>query len=420
MRRLSLVLVCLALGCSDTTSPGDLGDELDFSPPDLTGDPGVELAQFAMDWAAAQCAHLMACGRLDAADLPKCLEEQALPPPDWDEPAAIAAGHLSLYEGSCIDAIRTARCDGEEEGKVAAACANVAVGHLSPGAPCTSDLECDAGFCRRLIDGGGLAGEGCPGTCVARGGATAPCDDDTMCDPALFCDLGTSSCTARATAGMACSGDVSCVAGLYCAGSVFDVDGNGTCTAPTGSAAMGAACDPEQSRSTDTPACASGLYCQVITDAGGSPTGAKCAARAAKDAACDPGSALLPDVDNPCADGNSCFASGAAAPACHPFGRDDAACTVDDDCASPRYCDVNTNTCKPKVATGSACDPMFQHCLAGSAAGLMTCFGADADSGLGGTCRAPIGFGGSCATGEDPLCATGSCGSDGHCAPVCQ
>jgi hypothetical protein len=433
------VLVCfglLVIGCGPgDTSGADLSSNV---PPDLsmtlvdlaaadlslTGSDGPatgmgSFAQLSADWAAAVCANLMACGRLVAADLASCLEEQALAPPAWDADGELAAGHVSLDETACLAALRTARCDGEEAGKSAAACAGLWVPHVDAGGACVDDRECVSGFCATHPDGGSVT-VGCRGVCAGFGATGVPCDSDAQCDPTAFCDLGTSKCVPRPKANTACATNTPCAPGLYCAGALTDPNGTGNCTAPTTPGALGAACDPGESMTTSTPTCTTGLFCQVTVDAGGNPNGGKCAAHIATDGACDPSSVLIASADNPCVDGDSCFAIGVASAACHALSGSGEPCSVESDCRSPFHCDPLVSRCVPKLATGAACDPTAQICLAGSAAGLPTCVtDVDPDAGGATLCEAPLGWGAACAPGEDARCTTGACVS-GHCGVVCN
>lgn len=87
--------------------------------------------------------------------------------------------------------------------------------------PCDAQLVCP----RTSTGAGAVCGE------AMRGLAGAPCSDDRMCVPGLYCDPASSRCAARLAEGSACSATFACADGLWCRG--YDPAGvPGKCEAP--------------------------------------------------------------------------------------------------------------------------------------------------------------------------------------------
>jgi hypothetical protein len=203
----------------------------------------------------------------------------------------------------------------------------------------------------------------------------------------------------------------------------------------------GGACDPVQGLFTTTPACASGMYCQLqytktatgctsdadcssilfayCDTASGfcqSPSGGKCEPRTAAGNDCDPNrDGFSSFVNNQCADGSMCMKVGVQTKAtCQSQGSVGADCTTDETCKIGLYC--KTGKCTAWFADGQGCDTN-NHCA--SATQQSVCIADNADAGAATTCQATKNFGASCTPGfEDPLCEPSDLPGSTYCAPT--
>jgi hypothetical protein len=247
---------------------------------------------------------------------------------------------------TCVAAIEARQCEASLRaffphgltGRAVGDCANVIVGLLDPGSPCTMDVVCAGlGVCVQ-----GRCAPACA-DCPPRKDAGEACasDDDCAsarcasaaytCGPKLdageacsrssdcvdgYCDL-TFTCAPKLGAGAPCPYAAACKTGLIC-----DLSDGGVCTTPR---ALGAACD-------DSSQCASGycdsfsLVCGAKHDLGGlCVTPADCASGA-------------------CGLGYKCVAGALGAP-----------CKSDEWCSPTHFCDWATGTCAEKLANGMDC-----------------------------------------------------------------
>jgi hypothetical protein len=426
----------------DDLSVGDMGP-VDMSSDDLMKD--VTWTQFAQDYANTVCAHYMACGQLDAAQMAACVEHQMIKRA-WDEDTEIAKGRITLNELQCLDAIKNSRCDGEDYGfwSLAKCTTLLEVPHQLNGATCLANAECVSHYCKRPGSDAatGPQPEGCTGTCAPLTPAGSACVTDEECGPNANCDATTKKCVAWTGVGTNCSDPTSpgCQVELVCA--TFPLAGPNLCAAPAMQMNAGGTCDPQQVM-TATPPCAPGLFCQFDNE--DAPTTATCQAHIKKTMACPLNVNNYISyyfLNSPCEDGTICYsttgtvsANGDIAGAtCQPFGGNGDPCfsfvpsTTFNTCKQGFYCDATganaVGHCKPWVADGSACSSGGQ-CVSGAG-----CIADNADAGTFTTCQPAKGFKEVCDPGfEDPLCAlatpagnycapTGS--GSGVCAPKCQ
>ena len=182
---LSLLAAC-AVGCGDhgVPSPDDLAVSDDLSvPTDLSGvvlDDAkhiVTFTMFAKDYADTICAHAMACGQLDPAQLSACVERNLLHT-GWDQDVEIMKGRMQINELQCLDAIKASHCDFSDVGTWSSKCqAFLYNANQADGMPCVSGSECKSGYCQHGGSDAGMPEQptGCPGVCAAPKPTGAPC-----------------------------------------------------------------------------------------------------------------------------------------------------------------------------------------------------------------------------------------------------
>jgi len=450
---LSILAVALG-GCGDHGLPSDdlsvgedMSAELDMGIPD-DAKRIVTFTMFAQDFAQALCAHYMACGQLDAAQLNACIENN-LRHTGWDQDVEVMKGRLEINELQCLMAVQTSRCDNSDINAWATRCGQFLYsGHVATGGACIADVECESGYCQH---GGSDAGieqvTGCPGTCAAPKPAGAPCRIDTDCQSDAICDRGgTNQCVTLAPVNQPCTNffvgtgsGPSCKTGLNCA--TFPSGGGApTCVVPVMQMTVGQPCDPFQGATTPTPACAPGMYCKLqysttTTACTGttpgecgfgycdttahvchSASGATCAMKLAAAAACDfnnDGPSAF--INSQCADGTFCAKFGAqTSPTCQPFGGANADCGVSTDCKVGFYCDT-TQKCTAWKADGQPCADTSQ---CASETQQTVCIADNADAGTATTCQVTKNVGAACNPGfEDSLCEPSDLPGSTACVP---
>jgi hypothetical protein len=439
----------MAVG-DDLASGADM--ELDMS---ISNDSGtyVTFTMFAQDFAKALCAHAVACGQLDAAQMSACLERNLLHT-GWNQDVEILKGHMEINELQCLDALNKSRCDSSDSGQWETRCnAFLYKAHQVLGASCLANAECVSGFCQH---GGSDAGvtempAGCPGVCATPKTDGEACRVDTDCATNSICDTTSHQCTKTAALNEDCSVNF-CAFGLMCP--TFPAAQPPTCVTPTTQTALHGACDPFQGALTPAAACAGAMYCQVkytanatvcandgdcgavygaFCDLGSGkcqdPSGGTCETKLASAAVCDPhNEGVYGFVDSQCADGTLCYQAGAqASPTCQPLGSADADCKGDNTCKIGLYC--NAGKCTPWLTDGQACDVNTNAQYCPSQTLQAVCLADDGTSAT--ICHATQSFGGACTPGvDDPLCepsdVTGSTAciatggtTTGTCAPKC-
>lgn len=457
--RSTFLLSALALavgGCGDHGLPPpedmsmaveDMSAELDMGIPN-DAKKTVTFTTFAQDFAQALCAHYMACGQLDAAQLNACIENQ-LRHTGWDQDVEIMKNRVEINELQCLDAVNHSRCDNSDINAWSTRCLQfLYTGHQANGAACIADVECTSGYCQHAGSDAGIAEQvtGCPGVCAAPKATGAPCRLATDCASDSFCDtVTTNQCQKLAALNEQCTNNFlgigsgpACQVGLNCPS--FPPTMPPTCSVPSTKTAVGDDCDPFQGVSTPTPACASGMYCQfqytattTACTAGGSecnPTswcntttgfcqdlsGGKCATKLAAGADCDPNNDSFSSfVNDQCADGTVCAQIGTATKyTCTALGGANADCVDDTNCKFALYC--SGGKCTPWISDGQACDPNAPFCM--SETQQNVCIADNADAGGATTCQVTKNIGGACNPGfEDSLCEPSDLPGSSTCVP---
>src|SRR5262249_22857095 len=87
-------------GCAHGLPLSDMGEADMAVPLDMSGIPDdfkklVTFSMFAQDYAEALCSHYMACGQLDAAQMPACIERN-LRHTGWDQDVEIMKGRMEI------------------------------------------------------------------------------------------------------------------------------------------------------------------------------------------------------------------------------------------------------------------------------------------------------------------------------------
>lgn len=456
MRTTSLAaLLCVGVvGCHHHgLPPGDAGVDMaidmaveDQGISDMTSGDGsakiVTYRMFAADYAQAYCAHLMTCGRVDAAQLALCVENYTFPK-GWDIDSEILKNRLEINELQCLEALSSSRCDGSDNHAWQTRCLRYFnIPHQGNGAACLGDEECMSGYCKHSLTDAGTAEQnpGCPGTCAQPDPVGAACISNKQCGPNAHCDETSHQCKAFPGLGEACDRAIGCQPGLLCP--LYGATPK--CEAPTTQTKVGGPCDPLQGIFTDMPSCAAGMYCQLQYDTSMPPQniGATCQPKFAKNDSCesaDPSKSYVGVygfTQNQCEDGTRCYSTNGSAPTCQPYGSANDACKPGT-CKEGLYCDQpsggSSGTCKPLIADGEACSPTSNACASYRAVSFQqTCLVADPDAGTNTTCGTPKWFGDSCLPAyESALCAPASgvpgsaycsptTGGKGVCAPKCQ
>jgi hypothetical protein len=469
----STLLLCLSsvlvVGCGDhnlppgqdMAAPEDLSGVVQDMPPADDQRQFVSFTMFAQHLAETLCAHALACGQLDAAQMSACIERN-LRGTGWDQDVEIMKGRMEINELQCLDAIKNSRCDLSDVGYWSTRCNQfLYLPHQASGSACLSNDECTTGFCQHGGSDGGMAEQvtGCPGTCAAPKGTGVTCRQTSDCASDSYCDrFGTQTCLKSAALNEDCTAKP-CQFGLACP--TFPATLPKRCVLPATQTTLHGACDPFQGASTPTPACGAGMYCQLQYTTGAActgatgdcasppgsycdttagmcqnPSGGKCESKIASGANCDPNNTgSYTFVDNQCIDGTTCYKLAAqASPRCQTQGSLSGACVKlggsIDTCKVGLYCNAapaaTEGTCVTWFADGQTCDTS-SHCPSSSAQNV--CIVDNPDAGANTTCEVTRSFGKACTPGfEDSLCAQSDLpgstycaptGSSGVCAPKC-
>jgi hypothetical protein len=242
-----------------------------------------------------------------------------------------------------------------------------------------------------------------------------------------------------------------CQFGLFCP--TYST-GAPTCVMPKLQTAVHGACDPLQGAASATPACGTGLYCQVQYSNGATctgaandctppsspfgsfcdvangvckvPSGGQCEMKLAAGTDCDLNNeSFFSSIDSQCADGTTCVQmQGQTKTSCQALLSAGGDCARDAQCKTGLGC--VGGKCTAWASDGMTCGMPATDKLCASRA----CIPANADAGGVATCEAIRSFGQSCVpTFEDGLCAaadlpgTSSCVANGSgsgtCAPKC-
>ncbi|HEY2749085.1 MAG TPA: hypothetical protein VGL86_30905 [Polyangia bacterium] len=462
---LLLSLLVIGAGCGDHGLPPGGEEDMAVNEDMSIGDMGipndaekiVTFTMFAADYAQALCNHYMACGELDAAQMPACIERN-LRHTGWDQDVEIEKGRMEINELQCLSAIDNARCDFSDVAQWSSLCLQFLYkAKLANGAACIAGVECTSGFCQHAGSDAGTSVQvtGCQGTCADPNPAGAACRLDTDCTPDSFCDSGTQQCTKLGALNAACvnfignGSGTGCQFGLNCP--TFPSTMSPTCSVAATQTALHGACDPAQGATTPQPPCGVGMYCQLqytatttaCTPAGGecvslfgycdtgsgfcqAPSGGSCEAKIAATADCDPNNdAFTSFINSQCVDGTLCEQlTGQTKTTCQKFSSANDNCNGDGSCKVGLYC--KSGKCAPWFSDGQACDTN-DHCP--SETQQAVCIADNADAGAATTCEVTKNVGGACAPAfEDSLCepadlpGSSYCapsGSSGTCAPKC-
>ncbi|HEX9102538.1 MAG TPA: hypothetical protein VF997_10055 [Polyangia bacterium] len=440
-------------GCGDhglpqedmAMSPGDMSAVVDMMIPN-DAKKLVTFSMFAADFAQTICAHYMACGMLDAAQLPACIENNTRHT-GWDQDVEIMKGRVEINELQCLQAVTNSRCDSSDLAAWTTRCLQfLYTGHQPNGATCIADAECATGYCAHAGSDAGISEQvtGCPGVCAPLKPAGATCRLDTACGLNAFCDRGgTNQCVNLGGVGSNCVNffgvgtGPGCTFGNICP--MFPASLPPTCVAATTQTALHGACDPFQGAAAPMPACSTGMYCQLQYSAGvacavpadctapGSycdttakvcknPTAGKCEMKIASGANCDPNNeGGTGFVNSQCVDGATCMQVGAQTkPTCQSFGGVNADCTADLQCKIGLYCSAG-GKCTAWFMDGQVCD-VSNHCP--SETQQSVCIADNADAGAVTTCQKSKDVGVACIPGfEDPLCEPSDLPNSTACAP---
>ncbi len=464
---LLLSLACAAVaGCGDHHGlPGedmavsnDMSVSTDMGIGDMAMYPDdirkyVSFTMFAKDFANALCAHYMACGQLDAAQMAACVERN-LRHTGWDQDIEITKGRMEVNEAQCIDAVNHARCDFSDDGAWTARCSQfLYTPHQANGATCLSEVECMSGFCKHSGSDAGMATQpdGCPGVCADPLPIGATCRLSSDCGANGVCDSTAHTCDQRSALNQSCTNPFGvgsgrpCQFGLLCP--TFP-SGTPTCVLPSMQTTLHGACDPFQGATTPVPPCGPGMYCRVTYSDGAAcstagpcgtviggycdtaagvckvPNGGSCENKQMNMGdSCDPHyESLLSVVVNQCADGLHCTQlPGQTTTTCQPYVADTGACAADGQCKQGLSC-VGGH-CTPWLSDGQTCTSNPQ-CSANA------CIVDNPDAGAIKSCQVRKSFGATCIPGfEDGICelsdlpGSTSCapttGGSGTCAPRC-
>ena len=197
------------------------------------GGSGSAIDAYTAQYAVALCSILDRCWASFTAELDETcesyFERELREGPFANVAAAVADGRVQ-YHGdraeSCLDTLANADC-GEGLAIAPDDCAEVFVGSLQTGDPCTLDAEC-AGGAQCLV------GQSCPGECGPRGQEGQACTSDNRCQSELICLVSATSGGVCATQvsqqGGVCSQTMPCTSFFYCAGlDRSDPESTGTC-----------------------------------------------------------------------------------------------------------------------------------------------------------------------------------------------
>jgi hypothetical protein len=471
MRSTLLLSLCAigVVGCGDhgggggfdLSAPDDLSVAMDMSGIPDDAKKIVTFSMFAQDFAQAICAHYMACGQLDTAQLPACIERN-LRHTGWDQDVEIMKGRMEINELQCLNAVQTARCDFSDLGAWSSRCLDfLYTGHQTLGGACIGDPECASGYCQHAGSDGGMSEQvtGCPGVCAQPKSSGMSCRINSNCASGYFCDNGTKQCVKLSAMGEACFNGLgqgsgqSCQFGLNCP--TFPATMPPKCEVPSTQTTLGGPCDPLQGSATPTPECGTGMYCQLqymvsaiaCTGAAGdctdpslnpyaycntvtgfcqNPVGGKCESKLAAAAICDPHNDSFSSFQNSqCADGTICQpVTGMPKSTCQPFGGANADCTSDSTCKIGFYCN-GSNKCTAWFSDGQVCDN-GGHCPSTAQYPATVCIADNPDAGAVTTCQVTKSFGATCIPGfEDGLCepsdypGSTACTAGGTCGPKC-
>jgi hypothetical protein len=126
----------------------------------------------------------------------------------FDIARGLADGRVALSADNaqaCLSHIRTAPCEGARRSLTGdtSPCAKLFVAQSQSGGKCLSDVDCTAGLFCNVDD------IRCPGTCAARSGEKAVCDERTPCAAGLACTCVDANCKEKtcrvpSTTGVSC------------------------------------------------------------------------------------------------------------------------------------------------------------------------------------------------------------------------
>jgi hypothetical protein len=289
MGRSIAVSIIIAIGCGTEEPAG----------------PSLAFEELRAEEIRSLCSYFVRCGL--APDEATCPGLIRLPVDDPSLKTAIDAGKVR-YDGAaalaCQEAMAARSCDvTTPEGRFPEICNQVFAGLTPEGGSCAFDAECSSGSC---IEPGCPPGECCPGVCDAgeRGPLGAPCISDLNCEAETFCGYTSRTCEALGALGAPCRQDAHCGYGSGCVGKTDLMDG--TCQAMVllgqsctddNCAEIGAYCNAELTCAPiglDGDACTTDLECSQFAPCGDENTceilpqvGATCTTRCAATAFCD-------------------------------------------------------------------------------------------------------------------------------------
>jgi hypothetical protein len=377
--------------------------------PPREAEPAVEsLEEFRRQLRPVYCDHQIRCGLLGESQRAACVAGDGTLRPDpvfglWDElgfDREIAEGRLvydSVHSGECLTFWRDTPCRWDPATSPPFGCI-AGWPPFRPGAAA-------GGACRRwdeCIDGYCTAQTACEGTCKARVATGAACGSNGLCLEQDFCleDV----CTPRRGEGEECPGDwQACRPGLWCEGYVPENDDPewwhpavpGKCALPKGVGFRCATsendehcradlfCDwgmrepecrerlPRDAECRWLHACADGLTCAGLKLGGHHPAGrrydvlaaGRCLPHLDAGSACDPDADVSGCPDSMTCDTTSrtCRSTGWAGDPCEsswiPPGTPEDRPLRRRSCRGGLYCDPETRTCHPQLATDERCTP---------------------------------------------------------------
>ncbi len=273
-------------------------------------------------------------------------------------------------------------------------------------AACTVADECSTGMLCESTTLGGTSKICCETATACNGAGCMACKTDgtgceTKCGMVQFCKAATMMCQAKGALGAACMNSLECLAGT-CEGSVCKATTGQMCPGGVGDCAMGLICDAgvcagkkaKGGSCSATADCTTGLTCLATSPGGAAKvccmaatcgeniceacagTGEACVATCMTNQYCVAGMSMAAGMcavkklpGDVCVLGGEC-ASGICDGTCRTASGGACPSTAFTFCVAGNYCDTtSTSTCKPKLATGSAC-PLMTECLGNCEGGL--------------------------------------------------
>jgi hypothetical protein len=402
----------------------DMAANVDMTPPLYT------YSQFAVDYAKALCARLVACGKQDNATLDTCIVKNTLLV-GWDVDSELVRGRIALNPQPCLDAVKNQRCDASDNGFVTKQCAiqTLLVPHQNAGDVCLADAECTTTYCAHALTDGGMTPQatGCPGTCAKTAGAGESCVSDAQCGLGNQCNNNT--CALAKADGATCdfvNDTIFCQPFTsYCPITTT----NATCRQASPPAGLHGACDPIQATALKPPCNSDTLYCKLVQNAN-TTWSATCETKIPLGGVCDPNFGQYPapgvfdltTVVSQCADGSVCvdFADGNG-PHCRAWGQKSSSCVVfhgaTNTCQAGYLCDPTSKTCQNFKPNGAACVNSSE--CASSTGATPTCVIDNADAGSQATCQPYKAVGAACTpVFENSLCVPAAGSDTSYCAPT--